>query len=116
MRSMRWDELSVEKRAGYRLPGYRDEAAVRTFEAPEAMDIRFYEIQARSALNHVPKQSRMPFRWTINPYRGCSHACVYCTSGDTPVLMGDGRTKPIARLRVGDVVYGTARVDQYRLY
>src|SRR5918911_328226 len=83
MRSMRWDELSVEKRAGYRLPGYRDEAVVRTFDAPEAMDVRFYEIQARSALNHVPKQSRMPFRWTINPYRGCSHACVYCFARPT---------------------------------
>ena len=40
---------------------------MRTFDAPEALGIRFHEVQARSALNHVPKQSRMPFRWTINP-------------------------------------------------
>ncbi|MDP9243999.1 MAG: hypothetical protein M3O77_02825 [Chloroflexota bacterium] len=48
---------------------------IRTFDAPEALGIRFYEVQARSGLNAVPKRSRMPFRWTINPFRGCTHAC-----------------------------------------
>ena len=57
------------------LPGFREPAVVRTFDAPEALGTRFYEVRARSALNKVPKRSRMPFRWTINPYRGCSHAC-----------------------------------------
>src|SRR5437762_6831276 len=78
MCSMRWEQPRVEAERGRRLPGYRDEAIVRTFDAPEAMDVRFYEINARSALNRVPEASRMPFRWTINPYRGCSHACLYC--------------------------------------
>ncbi len=36
------------------------------------------EIQAKSIINRVPGESQVPFRWTINPYRGCSHACVYC--------------------------------------
>jgi DNA repair photolyase len=113
---MRWDQLRVEHEEGRRLPGYRDEAIVRTFDAPEAMDVRFYEIHAKSALNRVPKQSRMPFPWTINPYRGCSHACVYCIWGRTPVLMGDGRTKPIAEVQVGDEIYGTERRGWYRRY
>ena len=56
---------------------------VRTFDAPEALGIRFHEVQARSALNQVPKRSRMPFRWTINPFRGCTHACVYCFARPT---------------------------------
>jgi DNA repair photolyase len=56
---------------------------VRRFDAPEALDIRFYEVRARSALNRVPERSRMPFRWTINPYRGCAHACVYCFARPT---------------------------------
>jgi DNA repair photolyase len=80
---MRWDQLKVENEAGRRLPGYREEAVIRTFDAPEAMDTRFYEIRARSALNKVPERSRMPFRWTINPYRGCSHACRYCYARPT---------------------------------
>ena len=38
----------------------------------------FYEVQAKSIINRVPVASRVPFEWTINPYRGCSHSCVYC--------------------------------------
>ena len=67
------------------------EAIVRHFDAPEALDTRFYEVRAKSALNRVPEASHMPFRWTINPYRGCTHACAYCLEGDTPILMADGR-------------------------
>src|SRR4051812_39112037 len=56
---------------------------VRTFDAPEALDTRFYEVRAKSALNRVPEQSQVPFRWTINPYRGCSHSCIYCFARPT---------------------------------
>ena len=74
---VRWDNLTIEEKQGSRLPGFRDPAKVRTFDAPEALGTRFYEVEARSAINAVPKRSRMPFRFTINPYRGCSHACQY---------------------------------------
>src|SRR3954462_3830487 len=80
---MRWDELTVEADESRRLPGYRDAAVVRTFDAPEALNTRFYEVRARSALNRVPDSSYVPFRWTINPYRGCTHACVYCFARPT---------------------------------
>jgi DNA repair photolyase len=113
---VRWDNLTIVEDAGTRLPGYRDPAVVRRFDAPEALDMRFYEIHAKSALNRVPKASRMPFRWTINPYRGCSHACVYCLSGDTQILMADGAHRPLADLRVGDAIYGTRREGRYRHY
>jgi DNA repair photolyase len=113
---MRWDELKVDNDAARRLPGYRDVAVVRTFDAPEALQTRFYEVRAKSALNRVPEQSQVPFRWTINPYRGCSHACVYCLAGHTPILMADGRTKSIAEVRVGDEIYGTERRGPYRRY
>jgi DNA repair photolyase len=36
---------------------------------------RYQEITCRSALNRV---EGMPFNWTLNPYRGCTHACHYC--------------------------------------
>ena len=60
-----------------RLPGVGDGTVVRTFDAPEAMGINFHEVHARSALNHV-QGGRFGFDWTINPYRGCTHACVFC--------------------------------------
>src|SRR5205085_3133247 len=69
---------------------------------------RFCEARAKSILNRVPEQSQVPFRWTINPYRGCTHACTYCLWGETPVLLADGRHKPISDLEVGDAIYGTA--------
>jgi DNA repair photolyase len=113
---MRWDNLLTEAEEAQTLPGYRDPAVIRRFDAPEAMNVRFYEVRSKSALNRVPKQSRMPFRWTINPYRGCSHACVYCSHPETPVLMADGITRPIGDLRPGDEIYGTVPDARYRRY
>jgi DNA repair photolyase len=113
---VRWDNLKVDAEEARTLPGYREPATIRTFDAPEALDTRFYEVRAKSALNRVPNASRMPFRWTINPYRGCSHGCLYCASGDTEVLMGDGRTKPLAEIRPGDRIYGTVRIFRNRRY
>src|SRR4030081_469097 len=80
---MRWSNLSLEAEERARLPGYRDEAVVRHFEAPGAIKTRFYEVRAKSVLNRVPEASQVPFRWTVNPYRGCSHACVYCFARPT---------------------------------
>lgn len=51
---------------------------VRTVTTPEFAGVTFYEVVSKSALNRVPAASGLPFEWTINPYRGCSHACVYC--------------------------------------
>ena len=101
---MRWDEQRVEQ--DLRLPGVGDGSTVRTFDAPEAMGINFHEVRARSALNRVPG-GRYGFGWTINPYRGCTHACTFCLSGDTPILMADGSTRHLADIRVGDSIYGT---------
>jgi DNA repair photolyase len=72
---VRWDEQRVDR--DMRLPGVGDGTVVRTFDAPEAMGINFHEVRARSALNHVPG-GRFGFEYTINPYRGCTHACVFC--------------------------------------
>ncbi len=87
----------------------------RTFDTPHFRGIEFIEVEAKSIINHVPG-NYLPFSWTINPYRGCSHACSYCQSGDTPVLLADGRTKPIADLAVGERIYGTRVEGRYRRY
>ncbi len=92
--------------SGLALPGLR--GLLRSVRVPEFAGTTFHEVEARSVLNRVPGSSPVPFRWTVNPYRGCGHACVYCLEGGTPVLLADGRTRPIADLRVGDSVVGTA--------
>src|SRR5450756_172496 len=58
----------------------------------------------------------IPFEYSINPYRGCEHGCVYCLSGDTLILLADGTTRPLAEIRVGDSIYGTERQGWYRRY
>jgi DNA repair photolyase len=73
------------------------DAVVRTFDAPEALDIRFHEVRAKSVLNRVPKSSRMPFDWTINPYRGCSHACTFCFARPTHTYLDLGAGRDFER-------------------
>ncbi len=89
---MRWENLKIDAEpAGGEaatLPGSAGDAVVRRFDAPEALETRFYEVRSKSVLNRVPAASRMPFRWTINPYRGCSHACVYCFARPTHTFLG----------------------------
>ena len=84
---VRWDNLTIDAEEQRRLPGYRDAATVRRFDAPEALDMRFYEVQAKSVLNRVPEKSRMPFRWSINPFRGCTHACNFCFARPTHTFL-----------------------------
>jgi DNA repair photolyase len=81
---VRWDQQRVEN--DLRLPGVGDGTVTRTFDAPEAMGINFHEVRARSALNHVPGQ-RYGFSYTVNQYRGCTHACVFCFARRTHVYL-----------------------------
>ena len=86
----------VNREAGATLPGYRD-VTVRHFDAPEAVDTRFYEVRAKSILNRVPEASQVPFRWTVNPYRGCTHACMYCFARPTHEYLGLGAGRDFER-------------------
>lgn len=81
---VRWDDQKTER--DLRLPGVGDGTVVRTFDAPEAMGINFHEVRARSALNHV-FGGRYGFNYTINPYRGCTHACVFCFARRTHTFL-----------------------------
>ncbi|HEX3588960.1 MAG TPA: radical SAM protein, partial [Pseudonocardiaceae bacterium] len=111
---MRWDGQRVGEQTQEALPGIG--GLVRSVRTPEFHGLVFHEVMAKSVLNRVPGASTMPFSWTVNPYRGCSHGCTYCLAGHTPVLMADGRTKPIADLVVGDQIYGTRLTGRYRRY
>ncbi|TQN43004.1 intein/intein [Blastococcus colisei] len=114
---MRWDAQRLDLEDPTTLPGMPSiRGLLRSVQVPEFPGLTFHEVRAKSALNHVPGESAMPFPWTINPYRGCSHSCVYCISGDTQVLMADGSQRPIAELRVGDRIVGTEKRGTYRHY
>lgn len=54
-----------------------------------ADDAHYQEVVCRSALNRT---KGMPFSWTLNPYRGCTHACQYCFARryQTQMEMGAG--------------------------
>src|SRR5712672_421381 len=66
-------------------------------EIPPA-ELEVYEDHTREILSHNDSPD-VGFSWSVNPYRGCFHACAYCLSGDTPILMGDGTTRALADLR-----------------
>src|SRR5262245_19963058 len=77
---VRWDHLKSDAQP---VPLALAGGVRRTFDTPGFAGMTFYEIQAKSIINRVPGQSRVPFEWTINPYRGCTHACTYCFARNT---------------------------------
>lgn len=75
---MRWAGQGIGAETPGTLPGLGSlDGLVRSVTTPEFRGVTFHEVLARSALNSVPG-SGLPFNWTVNPYRGCTHACRYC--------------------------------------
>jgi DNA repair photolyase len=68
---LRWE--TVEQDDALALPGMGERIT-----HPEFAGVEFLHVRAKSLLNHVPAAAGMPFEWTINAYRGCTHACTYC--------------------------------------
>lgn len=104
-RGMRWSRQSTAEVAGpLQIPGL-----LRTTASPEFSGMRFHEVMAKTALNRVPARSSMPFSWTVNPYRGCSHACVYCFARNTHTYLDldageDFDREVVVKVNVADVV------------
>jgi DNA repair photolyase len=87
------------------LPG----AVVRTFDTPGFAGMTFYEIRAKSVINKVPAASAVPFTWTVNPYRGCSHACTYCFARNTHTYLDldaghDFDSRIIVKVNAGELL------------
>jgi len=108
--TVRWQgqELATEDPAA--LPGlHRLAGLVRSVRTPEFAGVTFHEVHAKSALNRVPGGSPMPFAWTVNPYRGCSHGCVYCFARKSHTYLEldaghDFDTQIVVKTNVGSVL------------
>jgi DNA repair photolyase len=80
----------------------------RTFDTPHFRGIEFIESEAKTIINHVPGNA-MPFSWTINPYRGCSHGCVACFARVTHTYMDmnagrDFETKIVVKVNAPELL------------
>ena len=120
---MRWDELRLTDETptagSSTLPLLPRGAVTRTFDTPEFAGMTFHEVTSRSALNKVPEASRMPFRWTINPYRGCSFACVFCFARKTHEYLDldsghDFDSQIVVKTNVGEVLRRELRRPSWR--
>jgi DNA repair photolyase len=105
---MRWDRQGVGVDDGA-LPGLERIGFVRTVRAPQFEGITFHEVLCKSALNKVPNASMLPFRFTVNGYRGCSHACRYCFARPTHEYLdfdsgADFDTQVVVKTNVAEVL------------
>ena len=74
-------------------------------DAPAPLPTRLYRDASRSILAENASPD-VGFRFSVNPYRGCEHGCVYCLEPDTPILYADMTWRPIGGVRAGDVLAG----------
>jgi DNA repair photolyase len=114
---------SIKGRGAFSQPPGRFDKLTKTFEGDGWYED---EVPTRPGTIVLPETARtlisrnkspdIHFSASINPYRGCEHGCPYCMSGDTPILMSDGTTQPLAEIRPGDEIIGTKREGWYRRY
>jgi DNA repair photolyase len=105
---MRWDGQGVRVDDGA-LPGLQRLGFVRSVRTPQFDGITFHEVLCKSALNKVPAASMLPFRYTVNGYRGCSHACRYCFARPTHEYLdfdcgADFDSQIVVKINVADVL------------
>ena len=85
MQGFRWE--LADRRDGPQAALFADEVE-RHVGRGEYRGLEFIHVRARSIINHVPSAAGLPFENTINPYRGCSHACKYCFARPTHEYLG----------------------------
>jgi len=107
------------ERAPFERAPFERGAVTRTFDTPGFRGMTFYEIRARTIINQVPPASRMAFRHTINPYRGCSHACVYCFARKTHSYLdfntgSDFDRKVVVKVNAGELARRELAAPKWR--
>jgi DNA repair photolyase len=105
---MRWDGQGIEVDDGA-LPGLQRIGFLRSVQTPQFDGITFHEVLCKSALNKIPNAAALPFKFTVNGYRGCSHACRYCFARPTHEYLdldygNDFDTQIVVKTNVADVL------------
>jgi DNA repair photolyase len=105
---VRWDGQAIGVDDGA-LPGLQRVGFVRSVRSPQFEGMTFHEVLCKSALNKVPAASALPFRFTVNGYRGCSHACRYCFARPTHEYLdldcgSDFDTQVVVKTNVAEVL------------
>ncbi len=90
----------------------------RTFDTPHFRGIEFIESEAKSILNRVPG-NRLPFNWTINMYRGCTHACAFCFARSTHTFLDmdagrDFETKIVVKVNAPELLRKELRAKRWK--
>jgi DNA repair photolyase len=114
---VRWDQQRADADGPVTLPGLGE--LVRSYRTPEFNGLVFHEVRAKSVLNKVPGASSMPFRWTVNPYRGCSHACRYCFARNTHTYLDfdagrDFDSQVVVKVNAPEVLAGQLRSARWQ--
>ncbi|GAC57033.1 hypothetical protein GOHSU_15_00260 [Gordonia hirsuta DSM 44140 = NBRC 16056] len=115
---MRWAAQTADADDGG-LPGLDRAGLVRTTTTPDFEGITFHEVLARSALNALPEAAQLPFKYTVNTMRGCSHACRYCFARPTHEYLelnpaGDFDSQLVVKLNVAAVLRKELRRRSWR--
>ncbi|MBV9514400.1 MAG: Rv2578c family radical SAM protein [Mycobacteriaceae bacterium] len=105
---VRWEGQGVGVDDGA-LPGLQRIGFVRSVRTPQFDGITFHEVLCKSAVNKIPDAAMLPFRYTVNAYRGCSHACRYCFARPTHEYLEfdpgkDFDTEIVVKTNVADVL------------
>ncbi|WP_144207111.1 Rv2578c family radical SAM protein [Mycobacterium tilburgii] len=101
------------------LPGLQRIGLVRSVRAPQFEGITFHEVLCKSALNKIPDAAALLFRYTVNGYRGCSHACRYCFARPTHEYLdfncgNDFDTQVVVKTNVAQVLARELRRPSWR--
>ena len=92
-----------------RCPDLQRIGFVRAVRTPQFDGLTFHEVLCKSALNKVPNAANLPFRFTVNGFRGCSHACRYCFARPTHEYLdfdsgADFDTQVVVKTNVAEVL------------
>ncbi|OBK17667.1 Rv2578c family radical SAM protein [Mycobacterium asiaticum] len=101
------------------LPGLQRLGLVKSVRVPQFEGMTFHEVLCKSALNKVPEAAALPFRYTVNGYRGCSHACRYCFARPTHEYLdfdsgADFDTQVVVKTNVVEVLRRELRRPSWR--